>query len=156
MEILLRELRRAWQCSRVQEVISSYHRQAEGWGRAEPQQGRTTGVIRIGKQRVTFATQTLILKNYKNASAWTLSFPGILTATSKRDGKNKLVIDPGDPGGCRRALKSRKLPQRSGRPLRKPKSRQRDIICNVAENTYITKLLSLNMSELAKVKEEPR
>lgn len=137
---------------RVQVVISSYHRQVEGRGRAEPQQGRTTGVTRIGK-RVTFATQTLIFKNYKNASAWTLSFPGILTATSKRDGKNKLVIDP---GGCRRALKSRKLPQRSGRPLRKPKSRQRDSICNVAENMYTSKLPSLDMFELAKMKEEPR
>lgn len=68
-----------------------------------------------------------------------LSFPGILTATSKRDGKNKLVIDPGDPGRCRRALKSRKLPQPSVRPLRKLKSRQLDIICNVAENTYTSK-----------------
>lgn len=74
-------------------------------------------------------------------------------ATSKRDGKNKLVIDP---GGCRRALKSRKLPQQSVRPLRKLKSRQRDIICNVAENTYTSKLPSLDMSELAKMKEEPR
>lgn len=156
---------RAESCSgvlRVQEIISSYHKQPEGPGRAEPQQGRTVGVIRIGKQCVPLATQTLILKNYekmkglevlKNASAWTLSFPGILPATSQRDGKNKLVIDP---GGCRRALKTRKLPQSSVRPLRTLKSRQCHMICNVTENTDTSKLPSLNMSQLAKMKEEPR